>query len=33
MIAFILWSIVVIIFLGVGISSRKASKAVGFLLL
>lgn len=30
MIAFIFWSIVAIIFLGIGISSRKANEAVGF---
>lgn len=29
-IGFIIWSIVAIVFLGVGISSRKANEAVGF---
>lgn len=30
MIAFIIWSIVAILFLGIGISARKSKEAVGF---
>lgn len=30
MVGFILWSIVALLFLGIGISSRKANEAVGF---
>lgn len=30
MVAFVIWSIVAVIFLGIGISCRKSSEAVGF---